>query len=114
MEETATFFSAYVRRPVIDATGLKGGHWSHFIGDNPDPTPNGQPGPSLPEAIQEQLGLKLEPKERGPVRVLVVATRRRFRARTDPCSPLCGRFKRWPLNLFWIVAEQWALLRKGL
>ncbi|MEO6805892.1 MAG: TIGR03435 family protein [Edaphobacter sp.] len=68
------FFSAReVGRPVIDETGLKGyydfdlkwtpeGHVGELSADAP---------PGLFTAIQEQLGLKLEPTK-GPVRVLVI------------------------------------------
>lgn len=74
MEETAAFASAYLRRPVLNATGLKGRYdfilyWVQNPGALPSDT---ETTPSLPEAIQEQLGLKLEPKERGAVQVLVV------------------------------------------
>ena len=69
---------------VVDRTGLTGGYdielkWS----PTPDQLPPGPPppgvelpsidpnGPTLPTALQEQLGLKLD-NERGPVQVLVV------------------------------------------
>ncbi len=53
-------------RPVIDKTGLKG-HFNWNLEWTPDPPP-GIPapdlsGPSLFTALQEQLGLKLEPQK---------------------------------------------------
>jgi uncharacterized protein (TIGR03435 family) len=66
---------ARVDRTVIDRTGLTGSfdidvQWSVA---SAEPTPNAPPNsaPSIFTAIQEQLGLKLEP-QRGPVDVLVV------------------------------------------
>jgi uncharacterized protein (TIGR03435 family) len=76
-------------RPVIDKTGLKGKYdftlkWTPneneaqmFTGAEGDPQPIGgappaeSSGPSIFSAIQEQLGLKLEP-QRGPIEVLVI------------------------------------------
>ncbi|HUB80108.1 MAG TPA: TIGR03435 family protein [Bryobacteraceae bacterium] len=74
MEETAAFLSAYLRRPVIDATGLTGKYdFILYWVQNPAMLPaDAETGPGLAEAVQEQLGLKLEPKERGAVPVLVV------------------------------------------
>jgi uncharacterized protein (TIGR03435 family) len=58
--------------PIVDATGLTGMfyvnlEWAH---DNPR-RPTDSPGPSLYTALQEQLGLKLEPFK-GPIPVLVI------------------------------------------
>lgn len=84
-----TTLSQQVGRTIIDQTGLKGNYdfdlkWTPdmpqgggFFGGPvappgaqapPPPDPNG---PTLFTAIQEQLGLKLEP-QRGPVEVLVI------------------------------------------
>ena len=66
-------------RSVIDRTGLTG-NWEFqltFMPDQFDPPPgaNAPPidpeAPSLPAALQEQLGLKLEPT-RGTIEVVIV------------------------------------------
>lgn len=64
-------------RPVIDGTGL-GGNYDFFIEWVPEPDdPSssdpqvGANGPSVAQAVREQLGLKLEPRT-GSVNVLVV------------------------------------------
>ncbi|MGH9237252.1 MAG: TIGR03435 family protein [Vicinamibacterales bacterium] len=62
------FLSSQVRRPVIDRTGLTG-TWDIDLTFNPD-SPD-DPRPSLFTALQEQLGLRLEPS-RAPVQVLVI------------------------------------------
>lgn len=74
MGETAAFVSSYLRRPVIDATGLKGKYdfTLYWVQNASALTSDADTAPSLAVAIQEQLGLKLEPKERGAVQVLVV------------------------------------------
>jgi uncharacterized protein (TIGR03435 family) len=80
MEGFAALLTAQLGGPVTDATGLKGTclialHWSGTgmvvsASDEPDPhAVEGQP--TLLQALQEQLGLKLEPKK-GPVDVLVI------------------------------------------
>ena len=86
LELLITQLSARLGRPVVDKTGLKGNYAFHLHW-TPDPTEDehdrqaGQPvgpeppaqpnGPSLMTALQEQLGLKLEPKAE-PVQVLVI------------------------------------------
>lgn len=78
MASLAELASKLVGTPVIDTTGLTG-RWSLMLYYAPDrnlgtlqigtaPDPNL---PSLPAALQEQAGLKLEPA-RGPVDVLVI------------------------------------------
>ena len=62
------FLSSQVRRPVIDRTGLTG-TWDIDLTFNPD-SPD-DPRPSLFTALQEQLGLRLEPS-RETVQVLVI------------------------------------------
>jgi len=71
---------SYDGRSVIDRTGLTG-NWDFVLTFTPDQLPVPRPGqelppfdpngPSLPTAMQEQLGLKLE-SIRGPMEVLVV------------------------------------------
>ena len=73
--------SPAVGRFVRDRTGLTGTFDLHIeyvpqfvLGANPGsvvPNPNADSGPTLPTALQEQLGLKLEPAK-GPVDVLVI------------------------------------------
>jgi uncharacterized protein (TIGR03435 family) len=75
--------SGYVHAPVKDATGLDGYYdfTVNFSGINQlpgarfDPTATGATDPngslSLPEALQKQLGLKLEMEKR-PLPVLVI------------------------------------------
>ena len=73
-------------RPVLDLTGLKGNYtfalmWTpdtDLPGAIPDSSQGaklaqpGAEGPSIFTAIQEQLGLKLEPKK-GPVEIIEIA-----------------------------------------
>jgi uncharacterized protein (TIGR03435 family) len=82
MARLAVFLSTEAGRPVIDQTGLSGEYdvklqWTR---DQPQLIPGtssaagvADPGdaPSLFTAVQEQLGLKLEPKK-GPVETIVV------------------------------------------
>jgi uncharacterized protein (TIGR03435 family) len=68
----AKTLSHQLHRTVIDKTGLAGIYdldlkWSND--DSPNPDPNAPPG--LFTALEEQLGLKLQPA-RGPVQTLVV------------------------------------------
>ena len=83
-EQLPSVASGYIHSEVLDATGLEGG-WDFMVsftkvrqwrGDNPlgsdtamAPEPNGAL--SAPEAMEKQLGLKLELRKR-PVRVLVI------------------------------------------
>ena len=68
------FFSNLAGRPVIDRTGLKG-FFALTLRWSPPPAPNGDaPAGDVPEfftAVQEQLGLKLQP-ERTTLPVFVV------------------------------------------
>jgi uncharacterized protein (TIGR03435 family) len=64
----ATHLGQQLRYPVIDRTGIEGEFdfkVDYAIDDNPDS------GSSLPVAVQQQLGLKLE-AAKGPVETLVV------------------------------------------
>ena len=81
----AAQLSSIVKRPVIDKTGLTGTFDVHLRwardpeptgirlpNDSAAPTPSAEPdGPSIFDAMQEQLGLKLE-SGRGPVEYLIV------------------------------------------
>ena len=85
MEEIAHLLTQQAGRTVVDNTALKGNydftlHWtpdqsapalSGPSGGGPDSTTSSESGPSIFTAIQEQLGLKLEP-QKGPVEILVV------------------------------------------
>ena len=65
-------------RYVIDKTGLTG-HYDFELRWTPDDTPADSPianGPSIFAAVQEQLGLKLEPAK-APVEVLVIDSAQR-------------------------------------
>jgi uncharacterized protein (TIGR03435 family) len=72
----ASFLSTAVNRVIVDKTGLRGSHDvdltfqddTAFIGPG---SRRQREAPSLFTALQEQLGLKLEPS-RGPVDVLVI------------------------------------------
>jgi uncharacterized protein (TIGR03435 family) len=73
MQQTATQLSFQLGRPVVDATGLTGKYDFDLRWQNSSASAaaDGDSGPDLPQAIQEQLGLKLEAKK-GPVKILVV------------------------------------------
>ncbi len=88
LRELISLLSATVQRNVVDRTGLSGNFDIHlkWTPDQLPPRPAGLPadqpvrmngvvidpnGPSIFTALQEQLGLKLEPA-RGPVEVLVI------------------------------------------
>jgi uncharacterized protein (TIGR03435 family) len=73
MEQTASQISFQLGRPVVDATGLTGKYdFDLYWQDNAGSVAaDGDSGPGLPQAIQEQLGLKLESKK-GPVKILVL------------------------------------------
>ena len=79
--------SQQLGRPVIDRTGLKGGYdftleWAPAPGEGSaeaiglppraDPPAAGESnGPSIFTAVQDQLGLKLEP-QKGPVDMIII------------------------------------------
>jgi uncharacterized protein (TIGR03435 family) len=83
MESIARNLSYQAGKPVSDATGLKGNYdvslyWlTESLGAAPPPPPEAGPGapevsgPNLFTALQEQLGLKLEPRKVS-IQVLVV------------------------------------------
>lgn len=72
MAKLAENLSGYVDRPVTDDTGLEGSY-SFSLEWSPDESaPAGDNSlPSIFSAVQEQLGLKLDP-EKGPVEFLVI------------------------------------------
>jgi uncharacterized protein (TIGR03435 family) len=80
LDELAQRLSAVARRVVINRTGLDG-RFDYEVEFAPDTTPaaadvGGDTGVALFTALQEQLGLRLEPA-RGPVGVLVVQSAER-------------------------------------
>jgi len=86
MERLAGSLTGFSGRPVVDATGLTGRYdivltWTaeqagapmtaSADGGSSPAAPASEPGPTLVQAIQEQLGLRLESKK-GPVDVVVI------------------------------------------
>jgi uncharacterized protein (TIGR03435 family) len=74
MEQFAENLALQVNRPITDATGLKGKYdfTLRWIWQDAGPsTFTEDTGPNIFRALQEQLGLKLEPKK-GMVNTLVV------------------------------------------
>lgn len=64
MEQLAKFLSVRTQRPVIDATGLTAKYdlTLRFVMEGNGPSAEGEVGPTIFQAVQEQLGLKLESK----------------------------------------------------
>lgn len=77
MADLAGILSNQLGKPVTDATGLKGRYeftlsWMAAVPASPAPSaPAADTGPDLFAAVQQQLGLKLEPSK-APVDVLVI------------------------------------------
>ena len=74
LNEFANILASYVGRPVIDRTGLEGmfAFELSWLQESQATAPaSATDAPSLFTALQEQLGLKLEPS-RGPVEVFVI------------------------------------------
>jgi uncharacterized protein (TIGR03435 family) len=82
VKEFASLMQRYVRldRPIVDHTGIAGKYdyqlswtpdFSQFDGHPPGPARNDENAPTLYTAMQEQLGLKLEPA-REPTDVMVI------------------------------------------
>jgi uncharacterized protein (TIGR03435 family) len=73
MEQIVSAISGGLGAPVADRTGLTGSYDLNLrvISDGQKPREDAEPGPSLPAALQSELGLKLE-KGKGPVEVLVI------------------------------------------
>ena len=74
-EQFATLLSRTIRRPVIDRTNLAGPYDFDLVfqpeSATPVPIPVSADAPSIFRAVQEQLGLKLEP-QRVPTEVIVI------------------------------------------
>jgi len=74
-EQFATLLSRTIRRPVVDRTNLTGAYDFDltFAPESPTPSPIPVPAdaPSIFTAVQEQLGLKLDP-QRVPTDVIVI------------------------------------------
>jgi bla regulator protein BlaR1 len=73
MMHVAHFISNQVGRPVLDATGLSGRYAMTLSWYRPRPAtaPEDFFGPSIFEAVQDQLGLRLQPAKR-PVEMIVI------------------------------------------
>jgi uncharacterized protein (TIGR03435 family) len=76
MDYFAWLLSTRVGRPVVDRTGLKGTYdftlsWTPGLSAQQPDAAVDSPGPGIVEAVQKQLGLKLEP-QRAPVEFLVI------------------------------------------
>lgn len=73
IEQLATLLSRVLRRPVVNETKLSGPYDIDvtFTPDTPVPGPVAADAPSLFTAVQEQLGLKLNP-QRVPTDVIVI------------------------------------------
>lgn len=68
----ATLLSRYMGDFVVDETGLPGRFEVKLVWTPDDrPVPDDQRGPSVFTAVQEQLGLKLEPRK-GPMDVMII------------------------------------------
>jgi|SRR5579872_3680571 len=72
MSTVALLLSRYMRDFVVDQTGLQGRFEVKLIWTPDDrPVPDDERGPSVFTAVQEQLGLKLEPRK-GPMDVMII------------------------------------------
>jgi uncharacterized protein (TIGR03435 family) len=73
IEQLANLLSRLLRRPVVDGTKLTGPYDIDlaFMPETPTPGPVSPDAPSLFTAVQEQLGLKLNP-QRVPTDVIVI------------------------------------------
>lgn len=71
MDQIVDVLSRHLRAPVRDMTGLAGTFDFNILLDRPDDSSDAVTTAALQEAVQRELGLKLE-KGKGPVQVLVV------------------------------------------
>jgi uncharacterized protein (TIGR03435 family) len=98
MAQFASALSRFVGRPVVEKTELSGGFdidlkWTPdrlpppaSAGAPPFQAPVDPDGPSIFTAVQEQLGLKLDPQN-GPIDVLVIDRVERLNAEDEFVSP---------------------------
>jgi uncharacterized protein (TIGR03435 family) len=63
MARLADMLGGQLRAPVTDATGLTGKYEISLYWVAGEPAPDSEPGPTIVEAVQQQLGLRLEPKK---------------------------------------------------
>ena len=77
MQFLTTLLGSNLKRPVTDETGLKGNYsfelkWAPDQPASTEPdAPPAEPGPSIFTAIEEQLGLRLDPRK-APVEAIVI------------------------------------------
>ncbi|SRR5579871_604246 len=71
IEPLARLLTNQLHAPVHDATGLTGKYEIDLYWFAGDPGPDEEPGPTLIQAVAQQLGLRLEQKK-GPVDIVVV------------------------------------------
>lgn len=76
MAELATHLTAAASRPVLDKTGLEGRYgfflfWTQLSADAADAAAGSSGPPDLFAAVEQQLGLKLQPNKE-PVEILIV------------------------------------------
>jgi uncharacterized protein (TIGR03435 family) len=72
LQQIAEIVGAQVNQPVLDATGLKGKYdFTLSWAGSTTVVPESDNGPTIFSALQNQLGLKLEPKK-APAEVLVI------------------------------------------
>jgi uncharacterized protein (TIGR03435 family) len=75
--DLAKMLAGRVNRVVVDKTGLSGNYdfelnWTPGPGENSDGPADNRDAPTLFTALQEQMGLRLQPA-RGPVDILGIA-----------------------------------------
>jgi uncharacterized protein (TIGR03435 family) len=71
MAQLARTISGQLGRPVIDSTGLRGEYEIRLFWVSEQATNDGTAGPTILRAVQDQLGLHLQPG-RGPIEFLVI------------------------------------------
>jgi len=73
IDKIVSSLSGQLRAPVVDRTGLTGTYDlnTRYIPDDRRLDADAEPGPSLAQALEDELGLKLE-KGKGPIEVIVI------------------------------------------